>query len=352
MYPAAVALAVAAIVPSAVAVTYDVQVGPGGQFIYDPPYVHAEYGDIINFVFVPVAPEAIGTETRQFHVPDNHGEPIWFYCGQGNHCGQGMVFAVNPPAAPSERSFEAFQALAIERNGTGTPPTETSAPGGQETWTPPPPQPWYPATATVTWGGSSYTTVYTSYEGSPDPTPAPQPVEHTIQVGADNGLIYLPASISARVGDTVTFEFRSKNHTVTQSSFSSPCEALIREDGTTGFRSGFRPVPSGTTDFPRFSVRINDTAPIWGYCGQTGHCAQGMVFAINAVETGPNNFEAFQQLARLSASDSAGASSAPQPSGGAGGDDDDSEGSGAGGIAPATTVFSVIAAICGVAMVL
>lgn len=27
------------------------------------------------------------------------------------------------------------------------------------------------------------------------------------------------------------------------------------------------------------------------------HCQKGMVFSINAVETGPNNFAAFQQLA-------------------------------------------------------
>jgi hypothetical protein len=45
------------------------------------------------------------------------------------------------------------------------------------------------------------------------------------------------------------------------------------------------------------------TAPIWGYCGQQGppvHCQKGMVFSINAVETGPNNFAAFQQFAMRS----------------------------------------------------
>ncbi len=44
-------------------------------------------------------------------------------------------------------------------------------------------------------------------------------------------------------------------------------------------------------------TRFPQTAPIWGYCGQTGHCAAGMVFSINAVESGPNNFENFQLLA-------------------------------------------------------
>lgn len=42
-------------------------------------------------------------------------------------------------------------------------------------------------------------------------------------------------------------------------------------------------------------------APIWGYCRQTNpvdHCGSGMVFSINAVESGPNNFAAFQALAK------------------------------------------------------
>jgi plastocyanin len=37
-------------------------------------------------------------------------------------------------------------------------------------------------------------------------------MDHLIKVGAD-GLTYTPSSISAAVGDTVTFEFHPKNHT-------------------------------------------------------------------------------------------------------------------------------------------
>lgn len=43
------------------------------------------------------------------------------------------------------------------------------------------------------------------------------------------------------------------------------------------------------------------TAPVWGYCRQKGppvHCGAGMVFSINAVESGPNNFDAFVTLAK------------------------------------------------------
>ncbi|KAF7362191.1 RmlC-like cupin [Mycena venus] len=175
------------------------------------------------------------------------------------------------------------------------------------TYTTPKPQSYATATATVSHGKSTWTTVYTSYAGSAYPTYAPSPVNHLIKVGAD-GLNFTPPFISAAIGDTVTFEFHPKNHTVTQSSFMHPCKALAETSttGEVGFKSGFQFVAEGTTSgFPTFSIVVNDTAPIWGYCGQQGppvHCTQGMVFAINPVESGPNNFAAFQQLARNSGS--------------------------------------------------
>jgi hypothetical protein len=59
-------------------------------------------------------------------------------------------------------------------------------------------------------------------------------------------------------------------------------------------------VMNGTVDFPTFRIAVNDTTPIWAYCQQTmggSHCGKGMVFSANAVESGPNNFAAFQALA-------------------------------------------------------
>lgn len=70
------------------------------------------------------------------------------------------------------------------------------------------------------------------------PSPAPQPMDHKITVGADGLLTYNPANISAAIGDTVTFEFHPKNHTVTQSSFSQPCQPLLQSTGIVGFSSG------------------------------------------------------------------------------------------------------------------
>lgn len=65
-------------------------------------------------------------------------------------------------------------------------------------------------------------------------------VDHQVMVGG-GGLVYNPSTVDAAVGDTVTFMFMPKNHTVTQSSFSNPC-ALLQNGTQTGFNSGYRPV--------------------------------------------------------------------------------------------------------------
>jgi plastocyanin len=71
------------------------------------------------------------------------------------------------------------------------------------------------------------------------PTLAPQPVDHKITVGANGQLAYNPPNITAAIGDTVTFEFHPKNHTVTQSSFNDPCRPLAdtSKTGQEGFDS-------------------------------------------------------------------------------------------------------------------
>ncbi|KAH9475538.1 putative GPI-anchored cupredoxin [Psilocybe cubensis] len=306
--------------PLALGANWDVQVAPEGNLVYNPEWITANPGDTVTFTFNPkahtvtqssfdtpcVSSQQFDTgfvnvtaggppQTKVFNVPEGN-TPLWFYCRQVGHCGQGMVFAINPPADPSPRSFSAFKALAIAQNGTASSSTG-SAPAS--TFTTPPPPVWQTATATVTFNNSVYTTTYTSYDGTPPPTPTANPVDHRIQVG-ENGLTYTESNITASIGDTVTFEFHAKNHTVTQSSFLKPCIPLLESTGVQGFASGFKPVAPDATEFPTFTITINDTAPIWGYCGQTGHCAAGMVFSINAVESGPNNFEAFLNLAKQS----------------------------------------------------
>lgn len=127
------------------------------------------------------------------------------------------------------------------------------------------------------------------------------------------------------------------NHSVTQSSFASPCEPLAG-----GFDSGWIEIPAGTTVTtpPTWSLTItNDQKvccpsaslrpvfdvfshqPIWFYCKQlktAPHCtagklyrvrvmrgtepfSPGMVGAIN-VQPGPNSLDAFQTAAKAATS--------------------------------------------------
>ncbi|KAL0947356.1 hypothetical protein HGRIS_013473 [Hohenbuehelia grisea] len=308
--------------PSALAVTYNVTVGANGRNAFDPEYVAAEAGDVVNFIFnpknhtvtqsafdppcvrldgglasgfQPVTPETNPLPTFQVNVTGK--TPLWFYCGQTGHCGQGMVFSINPPEDPSPNSFKAHKDLAIARNGTGPASVSPSSVG---VYTTPPAPHWVTATATVTGASSTWTTTYTSYDGTPPPTPAAQPQDHKIIVGPDGQFVFSPARVEAAIGDTVTFEFRQKNHTVTQSSFMQPCRPLRDTSltGEVGFTSGFQPVAADATTFPTFQIKVNDTAPIWGYCEQVNHCGAGMVFAINSVESGSNSLAAFQGLAQ------------------------------------------------------
>lgn len=129
--------------------------------------------------------------------------PVWVFCRQANHCQQGMVFAVNPG-----NNFAAFQAAA--RTGTASLLPISSA------------------TATPTYSTSGPSSISTSV------------TDHKVVVGGPNILAFSPSNITADVGDTVTFEFHEKNHTVTESSFNTPCRALSSTNttGQIGFDSG------------------------------------------------------------------------------------------------------------------
>ncbi|KAF8672121.1 hypothetical protein RHS04_07875 [Rhizoctonia solani] len=120
------------------------------------------------------------------------------------------------------------------------------------------------------------------------------PKTHRVIVGAGGKFRYDPEYVSAKIGDYIKFEFHPKNHTVTESSFSQPCNRI---DG--GFRTGFVPVPPGTKHFPTKVFKVADDKPHWFYCGQTGHCADGMVFAVNPPHKG-NTFHKFRETAKSS----------------------------------------------------
>jgi len=279
------ALLLASLLPAVRSAVIDVIVGGVGILKYEPEFVNAAVGDQVRFVFKqknhtatqstfanPCAQAPGGFHSGYFLVATDVTEgfpvavlnvattdPVWVYCAQGNHCQAGMVFAVNP----GDR-FPAFKAAA----------TGAAAPSGSPAATP-------------------------SGSDAAGPTPSATGKDHKVLVGDNGSLLFEPSNIQAQPGDTITFEFRSKNHTVTASSFDQPCLPIEQSTpGTLGFDSGYFPVAAGATSFNSYTITVNDTRPIWAYCKQGNHCGAGMVFAANAVENGPRNFTAFQDLAR------------------------------------------------------
>jgi len=108
------------------------------------------------------------------------------------------------------------------------------------------------------------------------------------------GLSFEPNSVKAANGDTVTFKFWPKNHSVAQGSFGSPCNPLA---GDKGFWSGYVPTSSNTSAASEtfmYTVQ-NASAPVWFYCTQGMHCQAGMVGVINPPASGPNTIEAYAE---------------------------------------------------------
>ncbi|OAP56081.1 hypothetical protein AYL99_09260 [Fonsecaea erecta] len=111
-----------------------------------------------------------------------------------------------------------------------------------------------------------------------------------VNVG-QNGFTYSPDTVMAAVGDVVNFHFYPGEHTVTQSSFDSPCQPVSGN----AINSGVINSNSGQAS-TMFSMRVNSTDPIWIYCGQVGHCAAGMAMVINPPSNG-NTLAAYQSAA-------------------------------------------------------
>lgn len=124
--------------------------------------------------------------------------------------------------------------------------------------------------------------------------------DHIIAVGTKAGDIkFNPENVTAAVGDTVTFHYWPKNHSVVQSSFAKPCEPLAN-----GFWSGFVPTSDATAVAnTTFTYTVtNASAPVWFYCSQGKHCQAGMVGAINPPTTGAKTFAAYKNASSLASS--------------------------------------------------
>lgn len=196
----------------------------------------------------------LGREVSSFVIENE--DPAWFYCAQQAgpkpHCQAGMVFAVNVPES-GDRTLESF------RKGAAAVP-----------FVPPASSP--TATATTTYTATT--------------TTAAARATYTVMVGGldDRGpvLKYTPEFVSANVGDVIRFNFFAANHTVTQSSFDSPCMGT-----PDGFKTGVQMNPENISGLVLKDFTVNDSKPLWFYCGVTTHCQQGMVFAINPLDRFP-----------------------------------------------------------------
>jgi len=279
-------LAGLAIASLASAAEIKVTVGGTAGLKFTPPSVNAAVGDVVTFTFqqknhtvtqstfespctplaagfdsgfVPVAADATEFPEGQFTVKDTN--PVWVYCKQGNHCSQGMVFAINP--------------------GNKLDDFVTKAKGGSVAAAP---------------SGSSTAAAASSSVAAPAASGSPTNIK--VVVGGA-GLYFNPTNVKANIGDTITFEFRAKNHTVTQSTFDNPCRPIgDTVSGKTGFNSGFMPVAVDAATFPTMQVKVNDTSAVWAYCAQATHCGAGMVFAINPDTTGAKTFDAYLAKAK------------------------------------------------------
>ncbi|KAF1927409.1 Cupredoxin, partial [Didymella exigua CBS 183.55] len=116
--------------------------------------------------------------------------------------------------------------------------------------------------------------------------------DHKVVVGTKTGdLVFKPDNITAAEGDTVTFSFWPKNHSIAQAAFNSPCQPMNK-----GFWSGFVPT-SDTSKVANWTFTYevtNASTPIWFYCTQGKHCQSGMVGVINPPATGVKTLAAFK----------------------------------------------------------
>ncbi|KAH8677397.1 hypothetical protein BX600DRAFT_125360 [Xylariales sp. PMI_506] len=120
-------------VVSGVGATHTVTVGGTAGLVYTPSSISAAIGDMVVFTFLatnhtvtqsgfttPCDTLAGGMDSG--FVPNINSStvpppqvgmqvmvdtPLWFYCKQGNHCGEGMVFSINPTANKTQDDFVA-----------------------------------------------------------------------------------------------------------------------------------------------------------------------------------------------------------------------------------------------------
>jgi len=133
--------------------THWVTVGGTAGLVYTPEWIEAEIDDAVVFTFgvknhtltqSTFAEPCVkmeggadsefqptdGTKKPMYQMTVKTKSPLWFYCKQGNHCKQGMVFAINP-AAKGDKTFEKYKMKAM--GGVNATATKTATKTATET---------------------------------------------------------------------------------------------------------------------------------------------------------------------------------------------------------------------------
>jgi plastocyanin len=110
--------------------------------------------------------------------------------------------------------------------------------------------------------------------------------------------VFQPAEVTAKVGDTVWFNFTQGNHSAIQSTFAAPCIPAHDFDITlNGFNSGVRPAGNGTavTNLPVPITPDLANKTLWFFDNAT--CGGGGVGGINVNESSYETLLGFQRNA-------------------------------------------------------
>ncbi|KIW75170.1 hypothetical protein Z517_11942 [Fonsecaea pedrosoi CBS 271.37] len=147
---------------------------------------------------------------------------------------------------------------------------------------------------------TSTVTDFLSTETTSPTSTSTQPITVTIAVG-NGGHTFIPDVVQVSPGNYVEFDFYPLNHSVVRAEYMYPCIPYeLTGVDKVGFYSGFHPVDAILSDPPKWTVLINDTEPIFYYCGAPNSCiGYQMVGVIN-----PNSSTSIQAQKQYAADSS------------------------------------------------
>ncbi|KAL7414617.1 hypothetical protein BDY24DRAFT_385852 [Mrakia frigida] len=125
--------------------------------------------------------------------------------------------------------------------------------------------------------------IYTAGQAAPTGTAtavAGATKTHTVIVAPTQGVLkFVPFAVDAAVGDEIVYKWGANVHTVTKGSGGALCNA----SKDNGFTSGRQNITF------EFKKTVNDTKPLWVFCGVPTHCQKGMFAGVNIKKVTPSD---------------------------------------------------------------